>query len=79
MPIILNKSITVSIICRITFILMISSTILDYALPAQVVKKFGVYETTFGLIMGLFSPPIGLVLGSFIGELIYNYQDKKGV
>jgi hypothetical protein len=61
--------------------------ILDYIIPAIGTKKFGgskygVYGTTIGLIIGLFSPvPLGILigafLGAFIGELIYDRKDTS--
>lgn len=71
----------------ITLLLTIIVSILDYTIPAQGTKKFGgtkygVWGTNIGLIVGLFFPPIGFIIGlfvgAFIGELIYNSQDKKG-
>ncbi|GEC78515.1 DUF456 domain-containing protein [Flavobacterium aquatile] len=71
----------------ITLLLTIIVSILDYTIPAQGTKKFGgtkygVWGTNIGLIVGLFFPPIGFIIGlfvgAFIGELIYNFQDKKG-
>ena len=71
----------------ITLLLTIIVSILDYTIPAQGTKKFGgtkygVWGTNIGLIIGLFFPPIGFIIGlfvgAFIGELIYNSQDKKG-
>ena len=71
----------------ITLLLTIIVSILDYTIPAQGTKKFGgtkygVWGTNIGLIIGLFFPPIGFIIGlfvgAFIGELIYNFQDKKG-
>lgn len=70
-----------------TLLLTIIVSILDYTIPAQGTKKFGgtkygVWGTNIGLIIGLFFPPIGFIIGlfvgAFIGELIYNSQDKKG-
>lgn len=71
----------------ITLVVTITISILDYTIPAKGTKKFGgtkygVWGTNIGLLIGLFFPPvgfiIGLFLGAFIGELIYNFKDKKG-
>lgn len=71
----------------ITFLITIVVSVLDYTIPAQGTKKFGgtkygVWGTNIGLVVGLFFPPIGFIiglfLGAFVGELIYNSRDKKG-
>lgn len=70
-----------------TFLLTITVSVLDYIIPAKGTKKFGgtkygIWGTNIGLIIGLFFPPIGFIIGlfvgAFIGELIYNFEDKKG-
>ncbi|WP_310557379.1 DUF456 domain-containing protein [Flavobacterium sp.] len=71
----------------ITLLVTIVITILDYVIPAKGTKKFGgssygVWGTNIGLIVGFFIPiPFGFVvgafLGAFVGELIYDKQDKK--
>lgn len=74
-------------VLSITFILTIITSVLDYTIPAKGTKKFGgtkygIWGTNIGLVIGLFFPPIGFIiglfLGAFIGELIYNSQNKKG-
>ena len=44
--------------------------------------SYGIWGTNIGLVVGIFLPIpfaflIGPFLGAFIGELIYNSQDKK--
>lgn len=61
--------------------------ILDYFIPAMGTKRFGgtkygVYGTTIGLLIGLFSPVpfgmlIGAFIGAFIGEIIYDSKDTN--
>lgn len=74
-------------ILGITFIITIIISILDYTIPAKGTKKFGgtkygVWGTNIGLLVGLFFPPFGFIIGpfvgAFVGELIYNKEDKKG-
>ncbi|CAM1351677.1 DUF456 domain-containing protein [Tenacibaculum insulae] len=71
----------------ITLAIAIIIFILDYFIPAMGAKRFGgskygVYGTTIGLIIGLFSPiPFGILIGAFlgalIGELIYDSKDTN--
>lgn len=71
----------------ITFITTIVITVLDYVIPAKGTKRFGgtkygVWGTNIGLVLGLFFPPFGFIigpfLGAFVGELIHNSNDKNG-
>jgi uncharacterized protein YqgC (DUF456 family) len=71
----------------ITLVLTIILSILDYLIPAKGTKMFGgsnygIWGTNIGLVVGIFLPiPFAFLicpfLGAFIGELIYNSQDKK--
>ena len=60
----------------ITLAIAILIWILDYIIPAIGTKRFGgstygVYGTTIGLLIGLFSPiPFGILLGAFLGAFI---------
>ena len=71
----------------ITFLITIFITIADYIIPAKGTKKFGgtkygVWGTNIGLFVGLFFPPIGFVVGpfvgAFVGEILYNSKDTNG-
>jgi uncharacterized protein YqgC (DUF456 family) len=71
----------------ITLAIAVLIWILDYFIPAIGTKRFGgtkygVYGTTIGLLIGLFSPiPFGMLLGAFfgafIGELLYDSKDTN--
>nr|WP_298780540.1 DUF456 domain-containing protein [uncultured Polaribacter sp.] len=71
----------------ITLAIAILILVLDYFIPAFGTKRFGgtkygVYGTTIGLLVGLFSPiPFGMILGTFfgafVGELLYDSKDTK--
>ena len=68
----------------ITLIIAILIWILDYIIPAIGTKRFGgstygIYGTTIGLLIGLFSPiPFGILLGAFLGAFIGEMlHDKK--
>ena len=68
------------------FVVVAIITVLDYVIPTIGTKKFGgskygVWGSTIGIILGLFVPPFGIILGpavgAFVGELIY--QKKTDV
>jgi uncharacterized protein YqgC (DUF456 family) len=71
----------------ITFGIAILIWMLDYIIPAIGTKRFGgsaygVYGTTIGVLIGLFSPIpfgvlIGAFLGAFIGELLFDSKDTN--
>jgi len=71
----------------ITFGVAILIWMLDYIIPAMGTKRFGgstygVYGTTIGLLIGLFSPIpfgvlIGAFLGAFVGELLFDGKDTN--
>lgn len=56
-------------------LLMVAVTIIDYVAPIWLAKlgggsKQSIRGATWGLVVGLFCGPLGLVLGPFIGALI---------
>ena len=72
----LYDSTTVSVTTLVVAgILMFVITIIDYVAPVWLTKygngtKAGVRGATVGLILGCFFPPLGLILGPFIGALL---------
>jgi len=57
-------------------------SILDYILPLYMPKKFGssnwgIAGATIGLIIGLFFPPFGFILGPFLGAMACEYYTKR--
>ena len=59
--------------------------VLDYVIPAMGTKKYGgskygVWGTAIGLLVGMFFPPFGFIvgpfLGAYIGEMIHQKDSK---
>ena len=72
-------------------IIAIFVTVVDNVLPIWTTKKFGgskagVWGSTIGLVLGLFFPPVGILIGPFVGavlgEMLNNNHDgalKAGI
>lgn len=62
-------------------IIMTAITVLDIWLQIYGVKRFGgkkmaIRGTTIGLVLGLFIPPFGFVVGPFIGAFVGAYLES---
>jgi uncharacterized protein YqgC (DUF456 family) len=57
-------------------------TVLDYVIPAWGTKRFGgskwgVWGSTIGLLVGLFMGPLGIVIGPFVGAVVFELLGGK--
>ena len=70
----------------ITLGIAIAIAVLDFVIPAKGTRyfggsKYGIWGTNIGIVVGIFTPiPFGFLIGpfvgAFLGELLYNSQDK---
>lgn len=63
--------------------IMIVAQVLDYFLPAWLTKKvggskLGTIGSIVGLIVGLFFPPFGLIIGPFLGAIAGELLNGEG-
>ncbi len=63
--------------------IMIVAQVLDYLLPAWLTKKvggskLGTIGSIVGLIVGLFFPPFGLIIGPFLGAIAGELLNGEG-
>ena len=71
----------------IGFVFATMTVVLDYIIPAKGTRQFGgssygIWGTNIGLIVGFIIPiPFGFIIGpfvgAFVGEMIYNSNDKN--
>ncbi|WKW47100.1 DUF456 domain-containing protein [Myroides sp. JBRI-B21084] len=68
----------------LTLLATIVIVVLDYVIPAQGTKRFGgskygIWGTNLGLLVGLFFPPFGFIIGpfvgAFVGELLFDQNN----
>lgn len=68
----------------LTLLATVVIVVLDYVIPAQGTKRFGgskygIWGTNLGLLIGLFIPPFGFIIGpfvgAFIGELLFDQNN----
>ncbi len=66
----------------ITLALTVVVSVLDYTIPAKGTKhfggtKYGIWGTNIGLLVGLFFPPFGFILGPFIGAFVGEFATNS--
>ena len=65
-------------------VIVVLIQVLDYVIPIWGTKKFGgskrgVWGSSLGMVAGIFLGPWGVVLGPFVGALLGELSDKKGM
>ncbi|MFN3639798.1 MAG: DUF456 domain-containing protein [Flavobacterium sp.] len=68
-----------------SLVVTIVVSVLDYVIPSIGTKRFGgtrfgVWGTNIGLLIGLFFPPLGIIIGPFVGALVGEFiHDSRDV
>ena len=70
------------VLTAIMFLFVVAVTVVDFFAPGWLANKAGgckkaVWGANFGLVIGLFYAPLGLIAGPFVGAFIGEYTNTK--
>ncbi len=69
-------------VIMIMAVLTLLVTVADYFIPIWGARrygatKWGVWGSVIGMVVGIFFPPVGMLLGAFIGALVLEFVAQK--